>query len=147
MILCALSCSFGFVNFKNLSDAVRAKREMEGKPLATSIKLSIQFTKVRSAQGLLLPLFCQPYPHASARSPTRRWMRAVGATTVDQNVALNESLFRGSSRVPPLRLQISKNSCSSMRMTLHLRPRHKNALLRRLHRIRSTRKDRNRIMH
>jgi hypothetical protein len=34
------------VNFKNLSDAVRAKREMEGKPLATSIKLSIQFTKV-----------------------------------------------------------------------------------------------------
>ncbi len=34
------------MNFKNLSDAVRAKREMEGKPLATSIKLSIQFTKV-----------------------------------------------------------------------------------------------------
>jgi hypothetical protein len=45
-VILALTCSFGFVNFKNLSDAVRAKREMEGKPLATSIKLSIQFTKV-----------------------------------------------------------------------------------------------------
>jgi hypothetical protein len=48
MIVDTLACSFGFVNFKNLSDAVRAKREMEGKPLATSVRLSIQFTKVLS---------------------------------------------------------------------------------------------------
>jgi hypothetical protein len=46
VLIDAVNRSFGFVNFKNLSDAVRAKREMEGKPLATSIKLSIQFTKV-----------------------------------------------------------------------------------------------------
>jgi hypothetical protein len=54
-----LSCSFGFVNFKNLSDAVRAKREMEGKPLATSIKLSIQFTKARQVYLLHLRLSTQ----------------------------------------------------------------------------------------
>ncbi len=55
MIVDTLTCSFGFVNFKNLSDAVRAKREMEGKPLATSIRLSIQFTKVFSNYYIYSP--------------------------------------------------------------------------------------------
>jgi hypothetical protein len=60
-------CSFGFVNFKNLSDAVRAKREMEGKPLATSIKLSIQYTKVRHT-SLLHPSTPAQGPVSDSRS-------------------------------------------------------------------------------
>ena len=83
-----LTCSFGFVNFKNLSDAVRAKREMEGKPLATSIKLSIQFTKVLHRPPLSL------IPHSKCAAcdirpppPPSRLMCVVGATMVDPSAA------------------------------------------------------------
>jgi hypothetical protein len=65
VIVDAINRSFGFVNFKNLSDAVRAKREMEGKPLATSVKLSIQFTKViYPALLTAFYYFSTPPPHA-----------------------------------------------------------------------------------
>jgi len=71
-IVDTLACSFGFVNFKNLSDAVRAKREMEGKPLATSIRLSIQFTKVLSNHNIFF----------TGHSTMCRWS-VVAATMVD----------------------------------------------------------------
>ncbi len=60
------------MNFKNLSDAVRAKREMEGKPLAISIRLSIQFTKVVSKHNIFF----------TGHSTMCRWS-VVAATMVD----------------------------------------------------------------
>ena len=85
----ALACSFGFVNFKNLSDAVRAKREMEGKPLATSTKLSIQFTKVLHMQTCILVPPCSCLWHALPlpSPPCFRRMRVVVATMVDLSAA------------------------------------------------------------